>query len=630
MRLCEFKLKGDSLGVPSINLDDVMLEITFTVTIILSFDVLNRKWSSPSEDFKLDIKAFKGPFVLTKGVVSAALSVAVPIIKKNVLKELPPELGLFVNSIPLPLTLRGTFSIDGELPLDSVFNSMFLSQSISDLTGYTPQLLLNFYGIQKSLGRKDVLNSIMDLMKYQRRFGEYSTQWNSIKALWDEAALIYFSKTVRKDGSSVYPKQQSGLWGEKQVCHQDFTGFLAFDNLLKGAESVRRNELNFMVDIVNVEGQIGLKSAVTNLHAYLIRIIQEVSNDECELSSTQSKLLLEASTLLSDLRSKFNLVLKHLDHIHNKVSVTMRSGAAASCDIVLKKFSAQLPVALWTSLPEDHVLTFEHFIIPTLINVKTLNNGIVNFRLFHMGCSDMLEQSNFEMFFKEYDSESTGETTLNYDMSKVNDEGYSKMGAEITSLSILRPQLALVLDNTREFQAGSALFTVNVGPLDSDWAPQGAESEDDRSYIADIKPLGDACPILIQTSNQVKLSVKAPMLSAHIKLDNLVRYFQDHFQRLDKLLHLLSTISCDEDANMQYLNFSNLLVSLLSKYVKMPTFEVQMDVSINMISNAGDVIVCIENHKQDLSVLVAHAKMNIGELIKDTAGLKSAFFNCLN
>lgn len=633
IRICDFKMKSDSVAVPSINLDDVSLNITFKLTIILSFSVTTKKWSADGDDFRVDILDFNGPFVLTKGVMSAVMGLAVPIIRENVLKDLPQELGLFISSIPLPLSINGTFSVDGDLTLDSVFNHIFMSESICKLFGYSSQQLLNFNALQKSLGRPKILVSMMDLMRYKRRLEKYEDQWSRIQALWDEAALIYFSQTVRLDPATT--AQSSGFFRATGpgTSRQDFGGFLSFDKLLLGADKVRKNELHFRFDLKNIEGQIGLKNGITNLHAYFMRIIEQVSANVADLSPSKHSMLADATNLLCELTKKFQLILKHMDHVHNKVKVHIKTGPGGFCDLSLKDFSAQAPVVLWASLPRDHIISLDYFIVPTLVRIKTSKTGSIETQMFHMGCNEMMERKHFNLFFEEYESKQVGIAQealvpLRDNISDVEVTGYSTMGAELVSSCILRPHIAFVVDKAINLQAGSELFTINVGPLDEELTPTGV-SPDDRSYKADIQPSGEACPLLMQTSDQVKLLVKSPAITSRILLEPLVRYLDYHFANVDMLLELLSQVSEDVESNMQIINFSSLLVSLLKKYVKMPNLDMRLDISVNMISNAGDVIVCIENRQQDSSAMMAHAVANIAELVKDTSGLKTAFLNSL-
>lgn len=636
IRMCDFKLKSDSIAVPSINIDDFSLEVSFKLTIILSFDTKKRKWSALGDDFRLNILEFKGPFVLTKGVVSAIMGIAVPIIRDDLLKELPSELGLFVSSIPLPLHVNGIFGIDSDFTLDSIFGNIFMSQNICELTDCSPQLLLHFIAIQKSLERKDLLISMMDLMRYKRHYEAYEPQWNSLKSLWDEASLIYFAQTVRRDPAAAV--HSSGIFGSSAPSQQDFSAFLAFDKLLLGADKVRKNELNFRVDLNNIEGQIGLKNGMTNLHLYLMRMIEQISNSTANLSAAQYKLLEDASEMLSELSKKFNLVLKHVDHVHNKVKVILKTGPGGFGDFSLKDFSAQAPIALWAALPADHVVSLDHFIVPTLVNIKTSKEGLLSTNFYHMGCHQMMERAHYVRFFAEHDANSevnfsTSLPVLNDSIDDAENTEYSKMGSEVISSTILRPHFSLVLDKAMSLPAGAELFTVNIGPLDRNWVPFGSCVNSDRSYLADIKPKAEECPILLQTSDQIKIVVKSPEIRSYIRLQSLVRYLEEHFKKaknVDRLLEVLMQVSDDVESNMQYINFSSLLVSFMSKYVDMPNFEINLDISVNMIANAGDVIVCIENNKQDNSALTVLAKVNFGELLKDTTGLKSAFFNCFN
>ena len=95
IRFSDFRLKGDSIAVPSLSVDDIQIELTFLATIVLSFHALKKTWcfENPSgEDFEIKIIDFDGPFGLGS-VASMMLSLVIPILKTEVIKMLPAELG---------------------------------------------------------------------------------------------------------------------------------------------------------------------------------------------------------------------------------------------------------------------------------------------------------------------------------------------------------------------------------------------------------------------------------------------------------------------------------------------------------------------------------------------------------
>jgi hypothetical protein len=146
-------LRGDSgKGVPRLSLDTVKVTVTIRVTLMLTYSMTDKKWTAPPNNFRVEMLAFKGPFGLSRSVVSGILTIVVPILREQLLAALPPELGMFISSLPSPLSVRGEFNVKGT-ELKHLAHSMFKSEHMCSLVGYTPEQLLKWIAIQKSIGR---------------------------------------------------------------------------------------------------------------------------------------------------------------------------------------------------------------------------------------------------------------------------------------------------------------------------------------------------------------------------------------------------------------------------------------------------------------------------------------------
>lgn len=119
---------------------------------MLTYNMKQKTWTSPANNFRVEMLQFKGPFGLSRSVVSGVLTIVVPILREQLLKVLPPELGMFISSLPSPLSIRGEFNITGT-ELKHMSHAMFKSEQMCSLVGYTPEQLLKWIAIQKSIGR---------------------------------------------------------------------------------------------------------------------------------------------------------------------------------------------------------------------------------------------------------------------------------------------------------------------------------------------------------------------------------------------------------------------------------------------------------------------------------------------
>jgi hypothetical protein len=126
--------------------------VTIRVTLMLTYNMKDKKWTAPPNNFRVEMLHFKGPFGLSRSVVSGILAIVVPILREQLLVALPPELGMFISSLPSPLSIRGEFNVKGT-ELKHMSHAMFKSEHMCALVGYSPEQILKWIAIQKSIGR---------------------------------------------------------------------------------------------------------------------------------------------------------------------------------------------------------------------------------------------------------------------------------------------------------------------------------------------------------------------------------------------------------------------------------------------------------------------------------------------
>lgn len=609
--MSNFKLRGDSLLVPSLNYEDMDVEVVFTVTVVLSFNKASKKWDIEEDDFKVDVMTFEGPFGLTAGVISAVLGIVTPLLRRQVLRELPAELGKVIATLPCPLQVNGAFQVDGQPRWDEVIAPIISSESICRLLGQAPAVVLHLEAVQRSLRRADDkhISSLRDLISYQRKYQKTSC-WTMLMELWQDAAVTYHASTCMFEPSDTAddPSQQA------------FSSCLSMEKTFLGATSASKFPVRIHIDIKMIEGQFGIKNALEQSNLFAKRMIAEMSKAHEKhggqpLTPAEMQLLKNMKKMVLQNTDMFEFLLQRVDFMQGKSSVQVQSGPSAQLTGSFDQLSGQFPVALWTALPSDKIIG-GNIIVPTLTKLETSAEGVLSFRFFQLGSVQMLEKCNLHKWF----------------LDDLPDDEEALSVVELAELSIHRPLLSIIMDQPVVLPAGAALFTVQVGPQPRDWAPAGASMNPRGSkYLADITPLGDACPLLVQTSQQIKLLGKVPLVTTSVHLTKLMSFLNKHFEDLEVLLDVISlTSGAKRETCLQYINFAKIVLTILTKYVLKPGLTMDINMSTRVIANSQDIIVCLENRVPGVSAVELTAMIDIREIISDWSTLKSALFNAIN
>lgn len=424
-----FKLNSDSRAVPAIAFDDLKIEVSVEVRIVLAFNMSTKQWEINSDGFIINMLEFKGPFGLNKGIVSTIIKMAIPILKYQLRKELPPEIGQLMSSLPSPLLVSGTFHIDGELPITSLSIPIFSSKTMCDTIGYSPTQMLNFIGIQKSIDKKPLLLSLMDVIRYKRRY-EKLEQWDVLKSLWEQAGLVYCSHISNESAANT---KDNAHMNNAENLNQDVNTYLSFERLLCSAEEVLLNPISFRIDLQQLEGRISLKGVVESLNSFVLRQIAQVEGKSGSVSSSsgtkhtatkeEQYFLTKLSNQLEAVTNGFALVLKHLDHVMCDVQVDFHSGSDASLAVILQNIIAQAPIEVYATLPKDTIIGFD-FIVPTIMHLKTSSGGVINWKAYQLGCKEMMEKSKFIEYMSSADIDPNDKKIVK---SEATDEAISRV-----------------------------------------------------------------------------------------------------------------------------------------------------------------------------------------------------------
>ena len=653
--------------MPTISYEDMCLSLAVEVVVVLSYQEDCQRWccEDVDNDFEVAVKDFEGPFGLNKAVVTGIVAVSTPILRDHVLRHLSREVGSFVSQLPVPLQLKGSWQATGAPSLVALLGvPVFTSPSLCRAMGVSPNQMLTFVALQKSLGRLHasgtgvpaIMLSLQHLISYRRFFGggeetegggcaAAREKWDTLKSLWEDAAMVFFSLT-------------KGCSGSRAMTPTDVSShFISFEQLLRGVGVVELNSVQLNVQVESLEGQVGLKNSIDAIRDYLLRAIEDVSKSGSEGTSLSwERAWLEKCTRkLNKITRMFDHVLRNLDFVQAKIRTWFNGGGAdtARLTMIAHEVKGQGPVELLVSLPRERVLGFD-YIVPFLLALTSSNEqgGRVGMTLFRLGCVQMLEFCNFQRFQQglplvvqcssdDSSSEREGCSQHTHVRSVGRDVAREKLTAEeLLSFSALQPRLSVVAgQSVASLSSGEPLLTVEVGvvgkpalasdtyPAEPRHVPTSSESH------RHIDPLTSQCSLSAHSARNIRVEMSSSELRASVRVQPTLQFILDHFQDTDVLLECIGIVSSSrglasasalEKKKMalgRYALFATRLLTLLHKYTSSPHLEVTTQLSLRVIANGRDVLICMENEVQDKAVFQLSATVNFIEILSDIMSL---------
>lgn len=214
IRLEGVKLSGENLSIPKMNFELVDIVLSVRASMSLRFDLAQSKWEASAKDFSLEVLSFKGPYGLSKTLMSPLLSMLSPTLRRFMVNRMPPELGTLIRTFPSPFSMRGEFEAKG-IDLQHLKAPLAQSSIITSISGYSSSQLDMFFGLQKSMDRSKPLRSISDVLSYRRKFIKNERYirdekiWESLQSLWEQASSVY-SELYRTNNPSECEDVGSG------------------------------------------------------------------------------------------------------------------------------------------------------------------------------------------------------------------------------------------------------------------------------------------------------------------------------------------------------------------------------------------------------------------------------------
>lgn len=374
----EAKFRVDGLKIKSnksmlnISLDNVQVGVGVKVSLEIHYDVKQHVFSF--HHFQVNILHFKGSFGLSRSIVAGILSMTIPILKYKILALLPREIGQLIAELQQTFHVAGHFNISGKFPVESLEHAMFKSEKICHVLGFTPMQMVMFVGLQKSMERKRIIKSVVDLIAYRRKYQD-ENQWEILKIFWDQACVVYYSRIIKLENTSQLKNEPSINYG-----------FLSFEKLLLGLDEVMNNSIEIHFSLSDVSVHVTFGSLMKNMLSYFKRWCESIklpNRDDTHRFNRDQFLCLDLENKLQALHTMVNVLKKNISTSRVSVQVSLHGGAKGTMTALLDDIHALGSVALYMALPKDTDMAYE-FPIPLMVNVRTMPEGIINIRTFHL------------------------------------------------------------------------------------------------------------------------------------------------------------------------------------------------------------------------------------------------------
>ena len=150
VKLQGFKL--NATGAPALSLNETVVTACVRASLLTSFNVPTNSWKISSNNFKIELLKFSGPYGLTRPIVSTILGMVSSLIRKAIIDALPQEIGHFLRTLPIPFGVRGEFELLGT-PLSHLSKPLHESPELCHSLGYDIEHMKLFNNLQRGLGR---------------------------------------------------------------------------------------------------------------------------------------------------------------------------------------------------------------------------------------------------------------------------------------------------------------------------------------------------------------------------------------------------------------------------------------------------------------------------------------------
>lgn len=234
-------------------------------------------------------------------------------------------------------------------------------------------------------------------------------------------------------------------------------------------------------------------------------------------------------------------------------------------------------------------------------------------------------------------------------------------GYELVQVNVYRPKMEFILTHPLSLPAGAVLFTAGVGPVAPTWQPttypptstSSIKADTEKcpqrpSYLASTSPIL-GCPLLLQTSEHIKVQLHANKVQVEVQLPKVLRYISLHLEDKQLFFHSLAMLSATNTENMalRINTLAKAFLAFISTYMLLPNLSMFFNLSVNLSSvkiatdldpNSGgtespedDISLALETpHTCETDCIKVYMKLNVKDTITDVLHLKELLLHCIS
>lgn len=621
-----FKLVGDSgKRIPKIQFDNLILQLSLSITIVLEYDVAASKWTTTPQQFKIQVLSFKGPYGLNRSIVSGVVSMVVPIIRNLVMDSLPCELGKFISSLRRPLVMEGEFDISG-IDLVQLSTDITKSTLFKKLSNYNDLQLKMFLYLQRSLhttSSPKIMTTISDVIRYIHCHKKHTLLWPVLVQIWSTAFRFYtneINERITKSSDSY----------DDDFDRELIKYPILFENILSVAQTIASKTFDIDFKLSSFGGEINIKNALNLLHGIDMRLTKQALEKTPKHKKQEVMQMMESKITMHTAALKgIDLVCDNCRSAEASIVMSLTSGTEGSFLVKLENISVVAPLKLQFPFTEPVVLGKPGFLPFVTVVRQGVEAGQLAMEVLHSGGDERHPLPG--------DSEDDGKPTRDLSCGHVfltsasdpEERGRlmrllfdaSDSAQPMATISLNRPSIQLCLEQPTVGQ----LFGITLGPnLD---AVAGVAGEDgDRGEEV-------GCSISVVTAPHAVFVAEVPSAKISVHLAELARFIAWHFTNI-QTLHTYLIEVCEMTTPIATVGYWGNLAGTIFKYLlrdkmllvvkscfRVSTENDQLWLSINAADNSSD-LQAIADLKFNL--LHIKASLSIRNIIEDHLALTAA------
>jgi hypothetical protein len=646
LKLQGFKIAGDKgKRIPKLALEEIKVTMVINVVIISHYNTKRNKWEiSASENFKIQILSFKGPFGISRNFVRTILSLVIPMIRRSILDALPKELGQLIKTLQQPFSINGDFDVIG-IELHFLENPLERNIDICTLCGYTPKQMDVFQWMQRSIGKNKRICNLSDIILYKKMMAKHPKHGQTLSNLWDEVCRIYCEKIISLKSNQAADHDLPFLTPNEYI--------IQFELFLIISEDIERKNCLINLKIQNIDGQFSINEILLHCYSLFKRNCTE------NLPKFTGLLLLKLKQVIDLLDENYTLGIKaikmmteNLDFAQLKIFGEINSGPLGNILMIVKDFYAQAPLNLNLNLsktfrfnllarelvplifiagPIDETGEILFEINSTYDDIELINwqdKKVDNIEINRISSNDS-NNSNNSLYSHSIDTNEVITVSKNSRRNNVDsicevlescrdvEEDRKQYGYNLLSVQATTPHMSLVADSNISLNTGAVLLKVAVGH-ETEYKPPSKGEEIQQQDCTEVESTSSlpklpidtkketsnftdklfGCPVRIHTGNNIKMLIEEPKAEITIPLFHLLRVIATHFVDLKKLRKYLF----DEfkiEFYEEYLVIGQVLLDRISKYILLPGLDININLYIGCVTAGDEVMVRLETPKAE-------------------------------